>query len=186
MQRLTSFALALCVTALVAGCQLALPGSGGRAEAEADVTPNAVTGDAIEVTALDPAPLVTDASGLAAAAPPASAGSAAPQGADPALATAVETLPAPQPELAPAVPENAKPEMQLACEKKGGIWSRAGSGSLRTCIYRTRDAGKRCTRESQCEGMCLARSGTCSPLKPLLGCNEILQDNGARVTLCIE
>jgi hypothetical protein len=63
---------------------------------------------------------------------------------------------------------------------------RVGTGELRTCVFTTRDGGKQCNRESQCEGVCLARSGTCSPVKPLLGCNEILQDNGARVTLCIE
>ena len=54
------------------------------------------------------------------------------------------------------------------------------------CIQPTRDGGKRCTRESQCDGVCLARSGTCAPVKPLLGCNEVLQDNGVRATLCIE
>lgn len=63
---------------------------------------------------------------------------------------------------------------------------RIGKGSARACVYQTRDAGKQCDRESQCDGVCLARSGTCSPFKPLYGCNEILQDNGARVTLCLD
>ena len=94
--------------------------------------------------------------------------------------------PAPQPDLAAEVPAPAKSQMQLACEKKKGRWTKTGKGDLSTCVYATRDGGKQCSRESQCEGVCLARSGTCSPLKPLLGCNEILQDNGARVTLCID
>jgi hypothetical protein len=54
------------------------------------------------------------------------------------------------------------------------------------CQFTTRDGGKRCTRESQCEGLCLARSGTCAPVEPLMGCHDILQDNGTRATQCIE
>jgi hypothetical protein len=34
--------------------------------------------------------------------------------------------------------------------------------------------------------MCLARSGTCAPIMPLFGCNEVLDKQGRRVTLCIE
>lgn len=82
------------------------------------------------------------------------------------------------------MPQTAKSDMQLACERKKGQWAKV-TGTVHTCIFTTKDAGKSCSRESQCEGACLARSGTCSPIKPLLGCNEILQDNGARVTLCI-
>jgi hypothetical protein len=197
VRRLIPFVLALVVTQLVAACQVGQPGV--TPGAEADVTPNAVTGDAIEVTALDaPPPAAASGSDPATApsdvaAPTAVAGTegaAQPQGADPAAADAA-AVPAAQPDLAvtevveepPAPP---KSEAQLACEKRDGTWSRTGKGDLRVCVFRTRDGGKRCTRESQCEGLCLARSGTCSPLKPLLGCNDILQDNGARVTQCIE
>ncbi len=86
----------------------------------------------------------------------------------------------------PAPPTEPKSDAQIACERKGQIWSQVGKGALSACLQRTRDSGKRCTKESQCEGQCLARSGTCAPIKPLLGCNEVLQENGARVTLCID
>ena len=55
-----------------------------------------------------------------------------------------------------------------------------------TCIRTTRDAGKSCDSKTDCEGECLARSRTCSPIKPLFGCNPVLMDTGAEVTLCIE
>jgi hypothetical protein len=191
------------LSGFLAGCQLALPGSdaaGGEI-----VTPNAVTGDAIEVTSLDaPAPAGADAPAGAAAtaaaqdAPPdAAPAEAAPTPApqpeattdpEPAAAepAAAETAPEPAATEPAAEPEPRKSADQLACERRKGRWVPVGSGVLRACVFETRDGGQRCTRESDCEGACLARSGTCSPVRPLLGCNEILQDNGARVTLCIE
>ena len=73
-----------------------------------------------------------------------------------------------------------------ACLKKGGLWGKAGIGLGDSCVMRTRDSGKSCHRASQCDGVCLARSQTCAPYKPLFGCNAILQDNGLEVTLCID
>ena len=183
MRRLSQLALALSLSVLVAGCQLALPGGGPKTGDSEGVTANAITGEAIETTALD-APPPAEATGPASPQPspvPAEAVAEAEDEAEPAT-------PAPAPDLAAedAGPATPKSERQKACERKGGTWASTGKGNLRTCVYPTRDAGKQCTRESQCEGVCLARSGTCSPVKPLLGCNEILQDNGARVTLCIE
>jgi hypothetical protein len=196
MRHLTRLLSILAFGALLAGCQTGLPGSGA---APGDgVTANAVTGDAIEVTALD-APAGDPATDLATGAlPPKAPATAAAQEATPVLAETEPSDPAPQPELAAdatktpaepaaeAKPQAPKSEAQIACEKKRGQWLSTGVGQLRTCIFTTRDGGKRCTRESDCEGACLARSGTCSPIRPLLGCNEILQDNGARVTLCVE
>lgn len=101
-----------------------------------------------------------------------------------AEATAPETAePAPAGEAPPPPPKS--PE-QLACERKGGAWSSAGGSGVKACVRRTRDGGKQCSNGTQCEGDCLARSQSCSPIMPLFGCNEILQDNGARVTQCIE
>jgi hypothetical protein len=196
--RLFPLGLALIVTALVAGCQLSAPGTGaGR---DRDVTPNAVAGDAIEVTALD-APPSASAPETAGAVPATAEGPAAREGQTPTQAASraeeaapleaagaqeAAAEPAPQPAAVPAAPEELKSDAQRTCEKRGGTWSGVGSGVLRTCVYETKDAGKRCERESQCEGVCLARSNSCSPITPLLGCHEVLQDNGARVTLCIE
>jgi hypothetical protein len=181
MPRYTFLLPALGLIGLLSACQL----GGGQTALPDDVTPNAVVGDAIEVTALDALPPA------GAETAPAAAETTAPAQADPAVAAepvAPEPVaePAPQPDLSDPVPEVEKSEQQRACEKKGGKWAKTGKGNFRICVYETKDANKQCTRESDCDGVCLARSGTCSPYKPLVGCNEILQDNGARVTLCIE
>lgn len=190
MRRLSLVALLVSAMGLLSACQLSggakVPGGPGEA-----VTPNAVAGSEIEVTALD-APPGEAAAVENAATRPAARDAAAPQAApadeeamaDPA-ATETAQEPAPEPELA-RTPVTPKSEQQLACERKGGKWFKVGKGDKRACVRQTRDAGKRCERESQCDGVCLARSRTCSPFKPLFGCNEILQDNGARVTLCLE
>lgn len=199
MPRLSLAVMALCAATLLAACQTG--GPNGLAGPKDGVTPNAVAGSEIEVTALDELPGEAPAAPEAAdpAAKPAGPDTAAPQAApadpeaaDPAGAeTAAETdpdaaaEPAPKPDLA-ETPVTPKSEMQLACEKKGGKWFKIGKGDKRACVRQTKDAGKRCERESQCDSVCLARSGTCAPFKPMYGCNEILQDNGARVTLCLD
>ena len=94
-----------------------------------------------------------------------------------------------EPTLAePALPEPVvqKSKEQITCEKRGGNWGAAGKSKLKSCIRRTRDAGKQCRKQGDCESVCLARSNTCAPIKPLFGCNEILQKDGSRVTLCID
>ncbi|MFN3992285.1 MAG: hypothetical protein ACK4IU_05190 [Tabrizicola flagellatus] len=184
--------LMVCATTLLSACQLT--GAKGPAAAGQDVTANAVTGDPIEAKALDAPPAAGGAAattatgtGTQAAAPgpavaPADAAAPAPA-AEPAAPAEPALAAKPEP-VAPVVP--AKSEAQIACEKKGGTWYKVGKGEKRACVRQTRDSGKRCERESQCEGVCLARSGTCSPFKPMYGCNEIFQDNGARVTLCLD
>ncbi|MEL5877962.1 hypothetical protein [Cereibacter sphaeroides] len=73
---------------------------------------------------------------------------------------------------------------QLACEKAGGSY--VAVKALFICVKTPPDAGRRCARESDCSGRCLARSQTCAPLDPLLGCNDILDDEGRRITLCLD
>lgn len=92
------------------------------------------------------------------------------------------------PALAPVTtkPEVAKSKEQNTCEKRGGNWGNAGKSNLKTCIKRTKDAGKQCRKQGDCDSVCLARSGTCAPVDPLFGCNEVLQKDGSRVTLCID
>ena len=164
------------------GCQMAGPNGDAAPNGLApDVSP--ITGQTIEVTTLgDPA--VQDV--------------AAPETA-PDLAAQPTLRPAPRPagiadaavaasDAAPAadvVPAELKSPQQLQCEKKQGVWSVAGDTGARICVYQTRDGGKACTKGTQCQGQCLARSGSCSPITPLFGCNEILDDGGRRVTLCI-
>ncbi len=180
MRRLSFFALVLVATGLLAACQPSLSG-----KAASDVTPNAVDGDAIEVTALDALPGETAAPPDAKPAGTETAAAQPAPGAVEAAPVADVADPTPTPDMT-EIPVTPKSEQQLACEKKKGRWSRVGKGDGRACVYQTKDGGKRCERESQCDSVCLARSGTCAPFKPMYGCNEILQDNGVRVTLCLD
>ncbi len=104
------------------------------------------------------------------------------------LSAAAGEAAAPDPEaLAPAAvaPVVVKSQEQIKCENRGGDWGNAGNSGAKACVKRTRDAGKQCRKQSDCTSFCLARSGTCAPFKPLFGCNDILQDDGSRVNICI-
>lgn len=103
--------------------------------------------------------------------------------AEPEAAAAVPAPPATAPSEA-APPPVARSPSQLACEASGGRY--LSVKALFTCVRTPRDAGKRCTRESDCSGRCLARSQSCAPFDPLLGCNDILDDEGRRTTLCLD
>lgn len=150
--------------------------------------PNPITGGEIEVTALDAPPAAQPGQAEGAAAAEASAERPAtrpkPRPGKPEPAAAEEEI-AP-PEAAAPVPEKLKSAAQLACEKKRDLWVKAGDSGASACVRRMKDAGKRCTTGKQCQGECLARSGTCAPYQPLFGCNEVLQDNGVRTTLCLD
>lgn len=187
----------LAVMALLGLAACVMPQAGGGKPK----APNPVTGGEIEVTALDaPAPAPAkpnakapnadapvsapkapaEADGAPAAAAPAPAGTK-PAAADPAAADSAAAGAAP-----PAEPAPPKSEAQIACEKRGDLWTRLPDSQAQTCVTRTRDAGKSCTTSRMCEGECLARSGTCAPYTPLFGCNEIFQDDGTRMTLCLD
>jgi hypothetical protein len=109
------------------------------------------------------------------------------------LSNQTEQKPKPTPESKPATEKPkevaapvVKSAAEFACEKRGGQYVGVGDTGAKTCQFRTRDATKQCRRESDCEGACLARSRTCAPVKPLLGCNRVLQQNGVEVELCID
>ena len=70
------------------------------------------------------------------------------------------------------------------CAKKDGIWSRLGESGLYTCVEQTGEGQKACTTGRDCDGECLARSNTCAPFKPLVGCNEVISDGGLPQTVC--
>lgn len=75
---------------------------------------------------------------------------------------------------------------RTACLKRGGEFHLLAKTGAYVCLSRPRDAGKACSAESDCEGACLARSGTCAPVMPLVGCHEVLTRSGTRVTECVE
>jgi hypothetical protein len=143
---------------------------------------NPIVGDAIAVTSLD-AP-VADAAPVPDA-PVADAPLGPLEPAKDAVTTPDATPPADTApaEVVPAVPKSPEQE---TCERKGDSWSRVGDNQSQACVHITRDAGKQCRRDRDCESVCLARSGTCAPLSPLFGCNEVLQDDGRRMTQCLD
>jgi hypothetical protein len=183
--------LALISILALAGCQMALPFGGGDTPPAA-----ALPGGEIEVTALDPVagtaalpdvsspgadaalPDLQSEDSLAAEDPP-----AAPLAKDEAPAdTAAEAAE----EEPVAAPVEVKSDAQLRCERQGGDWASGSESALKTCVKPTGDGGKQCSRQTDCKGECLARSGTCAPISPLLGCNDILLADGTRTTQCIE
>jgi len=170
----------LCLIAaavLLSACQLAQP---GRTPAGAEVNP--VTIEQISVTVLDDLSAagqvpVMDAEPRPAPEQPVAKSEAA-------ISPADVASPPPPPPPPPSQPP--KSASRIACEKGGGAWVAAGKTGTMSCQTPQRDGGKQCNRGSDCEGQCLARSQSCAPYAPLFGCNEVLQDNGQRVTLCIE
>lgn len=76
-------------------------------------------------------------------------------------------------------------EQREACESTGGRWGARTGGVLFTCYRPTSDANQLCSASSDCESLCLARSRTCAPIEPFLGCHEILTNGGQRATQCI-
>ncbi len=140
----------------------------------------------VSVTSLDAAPAAEGASGAA-------EGVVGPEDAavNPAAAALPETTPseataADAPEAEAPPPDVLRSPARIACERDGGSFARVGTTGSFACVRRTRDSGKTCDREGDCEGLCLARSRTCAPVKPLFGCQEILQQDGLRVTQCLE
>ena len=71
------------------------------------------------------------------------------------------------------------------CEDSGGRWGVRAGGVLFTCYRPTNDANQQCREASDCESICLARSRTCAPTTPFLGCHQILTDGGQIATQCI-
>jgi hypothetical protein len=193
--RLTARLAAAMALTLLAACQMQVAGK----PAPSDVAPLAT--DAIAVTSLDSASGGTTP--LAPASPVVTGPAKAIAGAPPVqMADKTTPHPMPRPDATPATP-TAKPAApkvaaevaplpppispaQALCAKSGGDWSALVQSSGRLCVHHTRDSGKFCTRKSDCQGECLAQSGTCSPITPLMGCNDILQANGSRVKLCLQ
>ncbi len=77
-------------------------------------------------------------------------------------------------------------DLELACVADGGRWGAGVREGTMVCYRTTRDGGEMCAASTDCEGSCLARSRTCAPVTPLLGCHEVLGSAGGRTTLCLE
>ena len=160
--------LALMALVLLAWCLA--DRSGGVAGTTPPVT------EAAEVTLLD-APAAASAPVAQAQKAEAAATAKAPKMS--AEARAADTPATPPP------PEPVKSPSRIVCEKKGGRFAKAGNATPVVSVRETRVGGKSCRRETDCEGLCLARSRSCSPITPVLGCQESLTRDGLRVTECV-
>ncbi len=72
------------------------------------------------------------------------------------------------------------------CLMKGGKVGRGGLLPDEVCFLPEPDAGKACTNKTDCQGMCLADTRTCSPVTPMFGCFEFLDETGQKVGICID
>ena len=183
---------ALVAVLLLGACQLTMPG----AKPAADAPAGGLAGPAVTVSALPAAPEQDPTPAKTAPAATVDTQPAADPVAAPAAATAKPTPAKPaeaEPSTAAAEVTEAggapKPPLSAegqACEKRGGVWSATGKSGVMACVKRTRDFGKSCSRDRDCEGACLARSRSCAPITPLFGCHDVLQDDGRQVTLCLD
>lgn len=107
---------------------------------------------------------------------------------EPDLSAVQDPIPAPAPEAEPAPPPEPPflAQQRLLCQERGGQLMARGTSGLFACVETTRDGGQACDEGSDCEGLCLARSGTCAPLTPIFGCQEVYTARGRRETLCTE
>lgn len=71
------------------------------------------------------------------------------------------------------------------CTRRGGAFTKTAAG-LFICARQTRDANRPCDAAQDCQGACLARSRTCAPFTPLLGCHEVITSGGSVSTVCVE
>ena len=84
----------------------------------------------------------------------------------------------------PVIGESRLELLRASCTAKGGRFRAVGNGHI--CFTETPDAGEFCSVSTDCTTECLARTRTCAPLSPLLGCHEIFTATGAIVTQCRE
>ena len=83
-------------------------------------------------------------------------------------------------------PTNAMLEQQrAACARDGGRLLPRGTGFF-ACVFQTGDSGRQCDEASDCEGLCLARSRSCAPFRPLFGCQQVFTQRGRVETLCTD
>lgn len=72
------------------------------------------------------------------------------------------------------------------CLMQGGTVGRGGLLPDEVCFRPEPDAGKACSKKTDCEGMCLADTRTCSTVSPMFGCFEFLDETGQTVGICID
>ena len=84
----------------------------------------------------------------------------------------------------PVIGESNLAAVRAACLASDGRFSAPASDQGFICFLTPPDAGKSCLKSTDCTAECLARSRTCTPITPLLGCHEIFTATGYVVTQC--
>lgn len=74
---------------------------------------------------------------------------------------------------------------QAECLAQGGNFAPAGLYG-HACFLATPDAGKACSRASDCTDTCLADTRTCNPVSPMFGCYGFLDADGNRIDICVD
>ena len=82
--------------------------------------------------------------------------------------------------------QNTTATQRETCERSGGRWGTAKNAAAFVCYRTMPDANRTCETSRDCAGICLARSRTCSPVKPFFGCHEEITPSGAIQTVCVE
>ena len=99
---------------------------------------------------------------------------------------------------APA-PEASQPSREardVDCQAAGGTLQRLGRLQREQCVIPYADAGKACSRKSDCTGQCLAgaevaagsaATGTCQrDVRQNFGCRQRIDDGKAQGTICVD
>ena len=102
-----------------------------------------------------------------------------------ALAVLAGCKPVSKPTAPEGTPEFVE-QQRAICERRGGSWGSGTGRATNICFLTPKDANQPCAQSSDCEGQCLARSRTCAPVMPLLGCHEVLMAGGFPATVCLD
>ena len=112
--------------------------------------------------------------------------------APPAVATAGQAGAAATPEATEAYRE----ARDVDCQAAGGTLQRLGRLQREQCVIPYADAGKACSRKSDCTGQCLAgaevaagsvATGTCQrDVRQSFGCRQRIDDGKAQGTICVD
>jgi hypothetical protein len=88
-----------------------------------------------------------------------------------------------------------KPTTPEACKSCNGIWGKHGLAQVEGCLCRTKDAGKVCKTQKDCESQCVAKEepdteivekgppakgfflGRCHEFVSYFGCDRLLRNN---------
>lgn len=81
------------------------------------------------------------------------------------------------------------------CIRSGGEWKKVGIQPAPECTFKSKDAGKQCRDNSECDGECLAPegsqqgekvSGICSDYNFHLGCFRMVDNGTVSKTICVD